>query len=131
MKKRSRGFTVIELMLIILVLGAASVLFFIQKSNVEVAARDGSRKTAINAMYYGLEEVFYKANNYYPQTISETNITSIDPALFTDPSGVKLGDANSNYRYEPVNCTDSKCKSYTLRTILENEADFVKESRNK
>lgn len=130
MIKHSRGFTVIELLVIVVVLGVASVLFFMQKSNLEITARDQQRKTAINAMYYSLEEVFYKTNKYYPVAISSTGLPSVDPALFTDPTGVKLGEANSNYRYEPTNCTDNKCKSYTLRTTLENEADFIKESKN-
>ncbi|MDB5167163.1 MAG: hypothetical protein JWN26_308 [Candidatus Saccharibacteria bacterium] len=131
MNKHSRGFTVIELIVIVLLLVGASIMFFIQKNNVEVAARDNERKTAINAMYYSLEEVFYKANGFYPQTINETNLPSVDPALFTDPNGVKIGAAGSNYRYEPLNCTSDQCKSYTLRTTLQNEADFVKDSKNK
>jgi len=131
MNTHSRGFTVIELVVIIALVGAASILFFIQKNNVEVAARDTTRKIAVNAMYYSLEEVFFKANGYYPQTIDETNLSSIDPALFTDPNNVKLGTAESNYRYEPVNCTDAKCKSYTLRSTMQNEAEYVKDSKNK
>ncbi len=130
MIKRTDGFTVIELLVIILVLGTASVLFFMQKGNLEIASRDQQRKTAINAMYYSLEEVFYNTNRYYPMTISQANLPSVDPTSFTDPYDVKIGKADSNYRYEPVNCVDDKCKSYTLRTTLENEADFVKESKN-
>ena len=130
MIKRTQGFTVIEIIFIIIILGIASVLFFVQKNDLAVAARDQQRKTAINAMYYGLEEVFYKANNYYPETINETNLPSVDPALFTDPDGAKIGSSDSNYRYEATNCTDNKCKAYTLRTTLEKEADYVKTSRN-
>jgi type II secretory pathway pseudopilin PulG len=130
MAKRTDGFTVIELLVIILVLGAASLLFFIQKGNLEIAARDQQRKTAVNAMYYSLEEVFYKTNRFYPAVINEKNLPSVDPSLFTDPNKVKIGQAGSNYQYEPTNCTDNKCKSYTLRTTLENEADFIKKSKN-
>ena len=126
-----RGFTVIELLFIIVLLGAASVLFFLQKNNLEVANRDDVRKTSINAMYYGLEEVFYKANSFYPRTIDEKVLPSVDPALFSDPEGVKIGESNSQYRYETANCEGDRCKSYTLRTTLENEADFIKNSRNK
>jgi type II secretory pathway pseudopilin PulG len=130
MHTKNRGFTVIELIVITAILALASVAFFIQKNNVQVTARDNERKTAINAFYYGLEEVFFKANGYYPQAINQTNLPSVDPALFTDPEGNKIGAASSDYRYEAVNCTDSKCKSYTLRTTLQNEADYVKHSQN-
>lgn len=130
MTKSTSGFTVIEMLIVILVLGAASILFFMQKDNLEIAAQDQQKRTAINAMYYSLEEVFYKANNFYPMTIDEKSLPSVDPDLFTDPNGYKLGEADSSYRYEPVSCTDNKCASYTLRTTLENEADYIKESRN-
>ncbi len=132
----------IELVFVVLLLAAASVIFFIQKNNIEVTARDTQRKTAINAMYYGLEEVYYKQHKSYPRTLDAATLPSIDEALFTDPTGIKLGQTTitvddeeisveSDYRYEPTNCTDNSCKSYTLRTTLENEADFVKTSRNK
>lgn len=126
----SSGFTIIELVFIIALLGIASVLFFVQKNNLEVAGRDESRKTAINAMYYSIEEVYFKANGYYPRTIDATILPSVDPALFKDPADVKLGESNSNYRYEPYNCNGDQCKNYTLRSTLENEADYVKQNRS-
>ncbi|MDB5165694.1 MAG: hypothetical protein JWM00_584 [Candidatus Saccharibacteria bacterium] len=138
---RQRGFTVIELLVVTAFLIFAGVLFFIQKNNLETSARDDKRKTAINAMYYGLEESFFKQNAYYPAELDEKNLTTIDSALFTDPNGVKLGQTiqkvnevdvpvQSDYRYEPTNCTDGKCKSYSLRADLEAEADYIKKSRN-
>lgn len=140
--KRQSGFTVIELIFTILILAAASVIFFIQKNNIEITARDNQRKTAVNAMYYGLEEIYYKEHSSYPRTIDENTLPFIDPELFTDPDGVKIGQTivkiddkeyqvAPDYRYEGTNCTDNTCKSYTLRATLENEDDFVKESRHK
>lgn len=130
MSKHTRGFTVIELVFIVLIAGLASILFFIQKQNVTVAADDMHRKTAINAMYYGLEEVYYPANGYYPSSISSDNLKSVDPYLFTDPNGVKIGTAGSEYTYSPTDCLNDKCKSYSLKTTLQNEADYVKSSRH-
>lgn len=137
---KQRGFTVIELLVVIAFLIFAGVLFVVQKNNLEVAARDDKRKTAINAMYYGLEESFFKQNSYYPAEINDKNLTTLDSALFTDPNGVKLGQTTevideeevsvqSDYRYEPTNCNDNKCKSYSLRADLEAEADYVKKNR--
>ena len=131
MKKRISGYTVIELVFVIVIIGLASIIFFIQKNNIETIAQDNAKKTAINAMYYGLEEVFYPANKYYPQTVSSDNLKSVDPALFTDPNGKKIGTAGSTYTYTPTNCTSNKCKSYTLKTTLTNEADYIKTNRNK
>ena len=125
----SRGFTVLEILFVIVIIGFASVIFFVQKNNVEVAARDTERKTSINAMYYSLEEVYFKENNHYPRTIDETVLPSVDPELFKDPQGVKIGEASSDYRYEPTDCENDACAGYSLRTILENEADNVKTER--
>ena len=104
--------------------------FFIQKANIDAMNRDEDRKTAINAMYYALEEGFYAQNKYYPETISEDNLKMIDPALWTDPMGINLGSEGSSYSYEPANCTNGKCKEYTLRARLEKEAIYEKKNRN-
>ena len=92
--------------------------------------RDEDRKTAINAMYYALEESFYKEHKYYPEFISEENITVIDPSLWTDPSGHNLGDPLSSYSYEAANCHNGKCQEYTLRAKLEKEDTYTKYNRN-
>ncbi len=128
--KAKRGFTILELIIVAIFASLLFVLFFVQKSNLDAMKRDEERKTAINAMYYALEESFYKAHNYYPETISESNITVIDPALWTDPSGYNLGDSMSSYVYEPANCTDGKCKKYILKAVLEKEDAYIKTSRN-
>lgn len=126
----TKGFTVIELIFIIVLVAAASVIFFLQKNNLETAARDDTRKVAINAMYYSLEEVYFKENGHYPRTINSTTLPSVDPELFKDPYGVELGKSDSNYRYEPVDCTGDACARYTLRSVLENEDDFIKTNRD-
>ena len=131
MKHTSRGFTVIELLIVVAILAAASIIFFVQKNGIEIAARDEQRKTAINAMYYSVEEVYFKQNGFYPRTLDGTTIPSVDVALLSDPKGVKIGESDSDYRYEVSDCDGDKCKRYTLRTTLENEDDFVRTSRNK
>lgn len=130
MNKLTHGFTVVELLIVVSVLVGASILFFVQKNDLEVISRDKDRKTSINAIYYSLEEVFYKNNQYYPQSITADILPSVDPELLSDPAGNTIGAAESTFIYEPVNCKDEKCKSYTLRTPLESEDDFVKQSRN-
>jgi type II secretory pathway pseudopilin PulG len=127
--KRSHGFTVIEVIVVALFLSVATVVLFIQKNHLATTQRDDQRKTAINAMYYSLEEVFFAKNGYYPSEINDKVLPSVDPALFTDPNGVKLGDKNANYRYEGSNCDNDKCKGYSLRADLEKEADYVKKNR--
>jgi prepilin-type N-terminal cleavage/methylation domain-containing protein len=127
--KSSRGFTVIELLIVVAVLALASVIFFIQKQNIETANRDDARRTSINAIYYSLEEVYKDENGSYPRTVSAEILPSVDPALFEDPNGIEIGLGESDFRYEPTNCNENACSGYTLRSTLEQEDDYVKTNR--
>jgi prepilin-type N-terminal cleavage/methylation domain-containing protein len=128
---KQRGFTVIELLAVIVILGVGSWLFFTERATVTAEQRDSTRKTAINAMYYNLEEVYFEAQSYYPQFIDSKTLRAMDAALFTDPDGIKLGETDADYRYEPTGCTtDGHCTGYTLRSSMEREADYVKTNRN-
>ncbi len=129
--KHSQGFTVIEIIVVTLFLAVATTVLFVQKQNLAATHRDDQRKTAINAMYYSLEEVYFATNKSYPAEITDKTLPAVDPTLLTDPNNVKIGDKSSNYRYEGVNCTNNTCAGYTLRADLEKEADFVKTNRNK
>ncbi len=128
--KQRKGFTILEIIIVATFASFLLIIFFVQKSNVDAFERDEDRKTAINAMYYALEESFYKEHGYYPEFISEQNITVIDPALWTDPSGHNLGDPLSSYSYEAANCKENKCKEYVLKANLEKESAYTKYNRN-
>lgn len=155
MKTQSRhtqaGFTVIELVVAIVVLIVASLLFFSQNNELRSAKLDAQRKTAINAIYYDLENVYYPKHGSYPQEVTEGNLVAVDPDLLTDTNGNKINDKLdlsglddatkqslqdtdthlSEYIYEPTNCkTDGTCKGYTLRTTLSNESDYIKKSKH-
>lgn len=127
---RRPGFTVIELivMVVFLVTAAVVLLFQIQKINTEHT--NSQKKTAINAIYYSLEESYHPEKGHYPEYIEDDTLKTMDSALLIDPNGVKLGESGSAYRYESKNCQDGECQSYTLRTSLDGESDFIKESRN-
>lgn len=126
--KRERGFTILELVVVIFFASLLLILFFLQKLNLDAMHRDEQRKEAINAMYYALEEGFHAKNGYYPENISEENLKVMDPSLFTDPSGINLGQEDSDYTYEAANCTNGKCKEYTLKARLEKEDTYIKKN---
>ena len=128
---KKNGFTVIEIILCIAFVAIFVVLFFLQKVNTEAMSRDEQRKSAINAMYYALEEGYYVENEGYPENIENAEtLRWIEPDLFTDPTGLTLWQEDSNYTYESSDCENGKCKSYTLRAKMEKEADYIKTSRH-
>jgi hypothetical protein len=128
--KRKSGFTILEISIVAFFATLLVILFFVQKSNIDAMERDEDRKTAINAMYYALEEGYYPSHGYYPESISEDNLKMIDPALWTDPLGYNLGTELSSYFYEPADCVEGKCKEYTLKAVLEKEDIYIKRNRN-
>ncbi len=131
MSKKQSGFTIIELLFVAVIFIVAGIFVVIQKNNIQVINNDKQRKTAINAIYYSLEEVYYPRHGYYPQNISETILPSVDPDLFTDPNGKKINTSGSDYTYKPLKCQEEKCQKYTLTSDLQNEADYTKTNRQK
>ncbi|HET8884050.1 MAG TPA: type II secretion system protein [Candidatus Saccharimonadales bacterium] len=124
--KRTHGFTVIEIIVVILFLSVATSVLLIQKNNLAATHRDDQRKTAINAIYYTLEEVHFAEHGSYPSQITSKTLPALDPALLTDPNGITIGETGADYHYEGSNCDNTTCQSYTLRAELEKEADFIK-----
>lgn len=129
MEKQS-GFTALELITVIVILIAAGIIFAVQKNNLDAQHRDTARKTAINAIYYNLEEVVYPNLKGYPATLSAEQLKAMDSTLLKDPEGIALGEGGSDYSYEPSSCDGSICKHYVLRATLEREAIYEKKSRN-
>ena len=64
------------------------------------------------------------------EKISEENLKVMDPSLFTDPSGINLGREGSSYSYEAANCSNGKCKEYTLKAQMEKEDTYIKKNRS-
>lgn len=142
--KKQAGFTVVELIIAFVVLVVLAVFFALQRNDLEVTARDQTRKVAINAFYYDLTEVFYAQNKYYPRTISRDNLKAVDPTLFTDPTGYTLNgdqcvytdldgsqatDGDCDYHYSASDCdADGRCQAFKLSADMEAEATYAKSS---
>lgn len=128
--KRVFKIGLLELIIVTALLAIIGLVIWAEKRSIEKTNSDNDRKTAINAMHYALEEVYFKANASYPVVLTANNLPAIDPLLLTDPNGRTIGDRKSDYRYISSGCEVNKCRSYTLRANLEKEVDFIKTSRN-
>ena len=124
--KQKSGFTILETSIVITALALLFILFFIQIQNFGAMHRDETRKTAVNAVHYALENSFYTANKYDPESISPENLPVVAPELWTDPSGYDFNAPESDYVYQPANCHQGRCTEYTLRARLEKESDYIK-----
>jgi len=127
--KSADGRTVVELLVGLVFLGIVGGIAFDRYSNLQMVHRDQDRKVAINAMHYNLQEVVKPTAGGYPRVLTSSQLKAMDQELLTDPGGTKLGEAGSDYRYEPTGCNGGDiCSGYTLRANLELEPDFVRTS---
>lgn len=82
-----RGFTIVELLIVIVVIGILAGLVISTFSGVQGRARDAQRQTDIKAVATQLE-VYYIDNGSYPtaSNINTTTLKGIDAAAFAPPS---------------------------------------------
>src|ERR1700761_3904159 len=95
LKKRNlgnRGFTIVELLIVIVVIGILALLVITTYSGIQAKARNAKRQTDIQAIQTQLE-AFFSENGYYPsyKNLSDTtwvkdNLKSLDTNALIDPS---------------------------------------------
>ncbi len=145
LKQKQSGFTIVELLIVIVIIGILATLVIVTFSGVQQKARDSERKTDINAVANVLE-AFYANKGYYPDTAEINsdpatagtwrNINAadfkVDMKSFADPKNAAtqtltdgaLVAGTYNYFYAPSGCSgtapDRQCTGYVLETNLEN-----------
>lgn len=157
LKKAQRGFTIIELLIVIAIIAILALLVLNNFQGAQAKARDQARTTDINNIHGKLEE-FYNEFNYYPNTFTAATFAGIDEGSLLDPTGgnsitinAAVADATtadgvaaatadtpttSSYIYipYPTGCTNN-CTGYRLKTFIEKPSPttpnpFVKKSLN-
>lgn len=145
------GFTIVEILVIILVIGILSTILILTYSGVQVRQRNSTRITDIKLVQSNLE-TYYAQSGFYPtladlnnSTWTNNNLKGLEPSTLQDPSA-KTGNPRfadsptaDQYSYQPtaVNGTspcDNKtvaCAKYTLTATLEGNAGiFTEKSLN-
>src|SRR3954471_16533382 len=137
LKKNNRGFTIVELLIVIVVIGILAALVIVTYNGIQQKARDTERKTDIKALQ-GHMEAYWADNAKYPTLTQandasaggfrQTNFKGLDPASFADPKdsgSQQLCGATTakcyGYSATPSGCdnTATDCTNYTLTATLE------------
>lgn len=140
LKKRNQGFTIVELLIVIVVIGILALLVITTYSGIQSKARNSQRQTDVASIQTQLE-AFYSQNGYYPSLANlnseswrQTNMKSLDDESLIDPSNptasktlLATGSATSKqYIYAVTNSAGTSCESdattcaqYTLTAYYE------------
>jgi prepilin-type N-terminal cleavage/methylation domain-containing protein len=151
LKNKSKGFTIVELLIVIVVIGILATLVIVTFTGIQQKARNSQRQTDINALDSHLE-AFYAENGYYPTyndlttaSFVSDNLKGLDPQALIGPKGGTLeslaastdNPTGDGYGYNVGGCTATDpssttngCTSFTLKAALEGSSDVYSKSSN-
>ncbi|MDO8486691.1 MAG: prepilin-type N-terminal cleavage/methylation domain-containing protein [Candidatus Curtissbacteria bacterium] len=114
--KVKHGFTLVELLIVIVLIALLVGIGSFAYTTAQVKARDSRRKSDLLAIKGALELSRQDAGGFYP-----TSLASLAPTYIKIvPQDPKTA---SDYIYTPQPASCSTCTSYNLQTILENTDD--------
>ncbi len=150
LKNTKSGFTIVELLIVIVVIGILAGLVVTTFTGIQQKARNTERQTDIKAIH-GQVEAYYAQNGKYPTlanlndgTWRGTNMKGLDSEALKDPKGsastlVAAAAANS-YAYAvfasdgTTACDNAAaatdCAVYTLTATYEGGGTFAKTNLN-
>lgn len=142
-KIKQQGFTIVELLIVIVVIGILAALVITTFTGIQRRARDTERQTDIKAVHSQLE-AYYAQNGFYPALaeVNTTTLAGLDAEALEPPhSAAEPIDSDATttakYRYEAFGtggaaCTtaDGDCVSYELEAELEDGSTYSKNSLN-
>lgn len=136
--KRNQGFTIVELLIVIVVIGILALLVITTYSGIQAKARNSKRSADVSTVQTQLE-AFFSQNGYYPSRTDmnndswlSTNMKSLDKGALIDPKNTSQSNdlaaapAANVYSYAVTNSSDTSCEAddttcakYTLTATYE------------
>lgn len=148
----SKGFTIVELLIVIVVIGILAALVITTFTGIQQKARDTERQTDIKALQGQVEAYYAQKGNYPTRTDVNSsawrtdNMKGLDKDALKDPKNVADADgtlaaavSTTQYRYDVLTTADASCEGaetgcvkYTLEADMEQSgvANFAKTALN-
>jgi prepilin-type N-terminal cleavage/methylation domain-containing protein len=143
--KSHSGFTIIELLIVVIVLGLLIAIVLTTYSGIQVKQRNLTRQNDIQDIQKQLE-AFYSQNGYYPSlkdinnvTWRDKNMANLSPSNMIDPSAKDKNTADAALAAKPAadifayevtdsngnSCEtkDTDCAEYTLTATFEGKVN--------
>ncbi len=136
LKRKQSGFTIVELLIVIVVIGILAALVITTFSGIQQKARNTERETDVKSLH-GQLEAYYASANAYPTlanlndaTWRSTNLKGLDAEALKDPKGTDqtLCAATSATCYGYA--VDATSGVYTLTATKEGGGTFEKKGLN-
>ena len=135
LQKRESGFTIIELLIVIVVIGILAGLVLNVFTGIQEQGRDAERKTDLEAVE-GQLEAYAAKNGFYPSEANladaawvSANLQGLDPDALLDP----VNAVPYTYAASPANCDNTagnECTSYVLSATLEEDGSTETRTSN-
>lgn len=148
LRRNNKGFTIVELLIVIVVIGILAALVITTFAGIQERARNTERETDIKAIH-GHLETFYADNGYYPAladindaTWRGNNVVGLDDDALVPPNSTtttlaaSAGGTPEQYGYTADNggaacaTAGSQCDNYTLTANLEGGGTYTKDALN-
>lgn len=152
LKNKSKGFTIVELLIVIVVIGILATLVIVTFTGIQQKARDSQRQTDVNALDSHIEAYYAQTGNY--PTLAQLNdstwrgdkMKGLDPAALTAPGKTNAPTAAAptvdTYQYAPTHddgtaCSsadtstdDTACSKFTVAAKLEKDGSVFSKASN-
>lgn len=131
---KNRGFTLIEILISVAIIGVLATIGIISYSKAQIIARDSKRKDDLRALQTALE-LYYQRNRFYPPGSSscaaDANYQSNTSTSWDSFSTILNSTYISKLPNDPINNTTTRyyyissgsCSAYQLAANLENDFD--------
>jgi prepilin-type N-terminal cleavage/methylation domain-containing protein len=125
LKKRNQGFTIVELLIVIVVIGILALLVITTYSGIQAKARNSKRSADVKSLQTQIE-AYFSQNGYYPNrtnmnsdTWLDTNMKSLDKKALVDPKNATQSNdfvaapAANVYAYAVTDSANASCETDT------------------